>query len=251
MNECFNRDALQMNIAGRVMMSMTRCRIAGVEHLSTYVAAVLEAVLRRLEDDPTQAVDRLIDEQLVFLERSLCERAERAEAARRLAAQEAGQPTEAASSPADAHREVERPRRRHVVGGAETCVRSMEEKLRESREPVQKLVLEDCVTAGLLDQKKARTLVAGMTGKQPEDAELEIVEYLREVLLQQVKAFMRKNKGGPWANPRVQADLRSDIHHVHTVRGVLTLARQIIKERRAWEQENGKGGILGLFAGRR
>jgi hypothetical protein len=251
MNEPFTRDALQMNITGRVMMSMTRCRVTGMEHLSIYVSAVLEAVLRRLEDDPAQAVDRLIDEQLVFLEQSLSERAERVEAARRFAAEEASLPPEATASPGDPAKEVERPRRRHALGGAETCVRSMEDKLRESREPVQKLVLEDCVTAGLLDQKKARALVAGMTGKQPEDAELEIVEYLREVLLQQVKAFMRKNKGGPWANPRVQADLRSDIHHVHTVRGVLTLARQIIKERRAWEQENGKGGILGLFAGRR
>jgi len=251
MNEPIARDALQMNIAGRVMMLMMRCHVTGMEHLPTYESAVLEAVLRRLADDPGQPVVQLIDEQLVFLEKAICERAARAASREPTLVEEPEDPVQAPPAPEASPAEVERLRRQSSVGGAAATVRSMEDKLRETREPVQKLVLEDCVSAGLLDQKKARNLVAGMTGKQPEDAELEIVEYLREVVLKQVKAFMRKHKGGPWANPRVQADLRSDIHHVHTVRGVLTLARQIIKERRAWEQENGRGGFLGLFAGRR
>ena len=127
----------------------------------------------------------------------------------------------------------------------------MEEKLKDDRKPVQKLLLEDCVQARLLDVSRAKELINGMTGKTPQEAELEIVEYLRQELQSQVREFIRGDKDGPWSNPHTQQELREDIHAARTVRGVLLLCRQIVKEHRTWEEEHDQGGILGLFSPRR
>ena len=277
MNSRFNRDALQINVTGRVMMVLTHCRVSDMQRLPLYVSAVTDAVERALVDHPDRTLNELIDEQLLLLEKSIFARSstspaaavdEGASAADRqgVAEAEAAEPTfddstvlaaEPEEEPADDAGEepaeppvADRSARQPLGGAAPPVVRSMEEKLVDRRKPIQKLVQDECVTAGLLSADKAKVLVAGMAGKRPEDAETEIVEYLREALLQQVKSFMRKTKGGPWSAPRVQAELRADIHHARTVRGVLTLSRQVIEERRAWEKANGKGGILGLFAGR-
>ncbi len=259
MNEPIARDALQLNIAGRVMLVMTRCGVTDMQRMPAFVSAVSDAVLRQLADRPDQSIERLIDDQLVLLEQAIRRRslAQATESDSKSTVpsmsvhSDASAPKDPEVSPVPESEHAEEiSRRPNHKGTAAPVVRSMEEKLKESREPVQKLVLDGCVAAGLVDPNKAQSLVAGMTGKQPEEAELEIVEYLREVLLEQVKTYIRQSKGGPWAAPRVQADLRADIHHALTVRGILTLARQIIKERREWEEANGKGGILGLFAGR-
>jgi hypothetical protein len=89
-----------------------------------------------------------------------------------------------------------------------------------------------------------------MVGKTSRDAEREIVERLRQVLQDQARYFIRKAKGGPWANPRAQEDLRQDIHAASSVRSVLLLHRQIVKEYQTWQKEHGRVGILGLFASR-
>ena len=129
--------------------------------------------------------------------------------------------------------------------------KSMEEKLSEARKPIQALLAEDCVHLGLLTSKQAKKLILGMTGKSSQQAEQEIVEHLRQVLQMQVKSFIRKSKGGPWGDPRTQEDLRKDIHAARNIRSVLMLARQVIKEYQAWQGENGRGGILGLFTPRK
>lgn len=277
MNEPINRDALQLNVTGRVMMVLSRCSVTDMSRLPRYVSAVTDAVLRQSADHPGTALNELIDEQLAMLEAAIQTREPRAlannvnaptvgTATSAVANETTSEPTfddstELAAEPEEATEHLsdegvaelaaeERPSRQLHGGSAPPVVRSMEEKLVDGRKPIQKLVQDECVTAGLLSADKAKVLTAGMAGKRPEDAETEIVEHLREALLQQVKSFMRKTKGGPWAAPRVQADLRADIHHARTVRGVLTLSHQIIEERREWEKANGKGGILGLFASR-
>ncbi len=152
----------------------------------------------------------------------------------------------------DSEDEPARPERHgRQPSGYVPVARSMEEKLHDEREPIQKLLVEDCVSAGLIDLPTARQMVAGMAGKTSRDAEREIVERLRQVLQDQARYFIRKAKGGPWANPRTQEDLRQDIHAASSVRSVLLLHRQIVKEYHAWQKEHGRIGILGLFAGRR
>jgi len=130
-------------------------------------------------------------------------------------------------------------------------VKSMEDKLKDERKPVQKLLLEDCVQVGLIDLPTAKRMILEMTGKTSQDAERDIVEDLRQLLQLQVKSFIRKARGGPWADPRTQEDLRKDIHAANSVRSVVMLSRQVVKEHRMWEQEHGRIGILGLFSGRK
>ena len=75
---------------------------------------------------------------------------------------------------------------------------------------------------------------------------------LRQILQDQVKGIIRRLKGGPWASPQVQEDMRQDIHNARSVRSILMLAQQIVKERRAWENQHGKSGLFGgLFGSRR
>ena len=56
----------------------------------------------------------------------------------------------------------------------------MEQKLQVEREPIQQLLREDCVRAGLVDKETAERLIRDMTGKTSADAEREIVEQLRD-----------------------------------------------------------------------
>jgi hypothetical protein len=127
----------------------------------------------------------------------------------------------------------------------------MEQKLKDERVPIQQLLREDCVHAGLLDRETADRLVAQMSGKTSVDAERELVEDLRQRLQEQVRTFIRKSRGGPWRDPRTQEDLRQDIHAAHSVRSVLFLYRQVLHEYRTWEEEGRRRGILGLFSPRR
>lgn len=129
---------------------------------------------------------------------------------------------------------------------------SMEEKLREARKPIQKLLREDCVRACLIDLPTAERLVQGMAGKPSDDAERDVVDHLRESLQQQIRDFIRRMRGqGPWSNPHTQEELRQDVRRMHSVRGVLSMSRHVRNEYRNWEREHGSYGILGLFSPRR
>lgn len=264
-----------MNVAGRVMLTLSRLGGSDARRLRIYIDAVGAAVdrqLRVLGDEGFNQIESIMDRQAALLERALQKRM-----AARSADEAAARPAEAqaldhpppkadeqavpvlsekdlapdAEATAEETAEAGQDTRRRQPSGYVPQAKSMEEKLQDSRKPIQKLLTEDCVSAGLLDRKQAGRIIAGMTGKKPEDAELEIVEKLREILQQQVRAFIRKSKGGPWATPREQNDLRQDIHAATTIRGVLLLSRQILKERQEWEKEHGRIGILGLFAARR
>ena len=273
-----------MNVAGRVMLTLSRLGGSDARRLRIYIDAVGAAVdrqLRVLGDEAFNQIESIMDRQAALLEHALQQRmALRSadEAAARPDGQEipdqsaeprtADNPSPTADAAAvpvlsekdlvpdagatgEETAEAGPDARRRQPSGYVPQAKSMEEKLQDSRKPIQKLLTEDCVTARLLDRKQAGRIIAGMAGKRPEDAEREIVEKLREILQQQVRAFIRKSKGGPWATPREQNDLRQDIHAATTIRGVLLLSRQILKEREEWEKEHGRIGILGLFAARR
>lgn len=243
-------DPLRMNIAGRLMLVLTQLRMMDARSLSIYLSAVCAVVQQRARtDEPVDLgnLKQFMDEQVDLLQVAL--RKQRGilsvpEVAHWSAPVDDGPVQEEAadSSPK---------RRQKAESGYKPAPLAMEDRLKEDRKPVQKLLLEDCVAASLVDVPKAQELIAGMTGKTPQAAELEIVEYLRQELQLQVRSYIRSDKGGPWSNPRTQEDLRKDIHAATSVRGVLLLCRQIVKEHRAWEEEHGQGGILGLFSPRR
>ncbi len=126
----------------------------------------------------------------------------------------------------------------------------MTQKLESERKPIQTLLLEDCVQLGLLKRKRAEYLVTQFSGKLPNEAEEEVVVELRNNLHQQIRRFMRKHKGGPWASPKEQEDLRLEIARTPTVRSLLFLTRQILRERREWLDKN-SNSITGWLFGKR
>ena len=245
---------LEMNIAGRLMLLLSQLGIKDERSLSVYLDAVCAVVQQRAGTEHEVHhgnLEPFLDEQLGLLVSALQKRRGilgMPKAAQGLAAAMA----DAAQTPDSGDQQGPASKRPQKAStGYVPVAKTMEEKLKDDRKPVQKLLLEDCVAERLVDLPKAKELIAGMTGKTPQDAELEIVEYLRQELQSQVKQFIRTDKGGPWSSPHAQEDLRQDIHAARSVRGVLLLCRQIVKEHQAWEQEHGHGGILGLFSPRR
>ena len=245
---------LEMNIAGRLMLLLSQLGMKDERSLSIYLDAVCAVVRQRAGTEREVHhgnLEPFLEEQLSLLVGALQKRrgilgmptAGQGMAAGLDDAAEMQEPGEA--------QEPASKRSQKPSSGYVPVARSMEEKLKDDRKPVQKLLLEDCVAERLVDVPKAKELIAGMTGKTPQDAELEIVEYLRQELQTQVKQFIRTDKGGPWSSPHAQEDLRQDIHAARSVRGVLLLCRQIVKEHQEWEREHGHGGILGLFSPRR
>lgn len=245
-------DLIDVNVSGRLMVLLKRHDLLDNRCLQIYQRAVGDVVRRRLPPGSGAAgIDPLLDEQLRLLDNALLQRARDSSSAVAAtpatvddaAADAAAAETEHAARRAD--RDVRHP------SGYVPPVKSMEEKLRDARKPLQTLLREDCVRAGLIDAELADTLIFGMTGKTGEQAEQDIVERLRQILQDQVKAFIRKAKGGPWGDPRAQEELRKDIHAARSVRSILMLARQVTKEYRTWDSEHHRGGILGLFSLRR
>jgi hypothetical protein len=126
----------------------------------------------------------------------------------------------------------------------------MTEKLANERKPIQTLLCEDCVQLGLLKPKRAEYLVTQFAGKLPNEAEDEVVIELRNNLHEQVRKFMRKHKGGPWASPKDQEDLRLEIARTPTVRSMLLLTRQLLRERQQWLNKS-KRSLTGRLFGSR
>lgn len=247
-------DPLEMNIAGRLMLLLSQLGVKDARRLSIYLKAINAVVLQRANTDRAVHLGNLepfLSEQLQMLVTALQTRHGILSVPSVGLGPAAGIDASADTpEPDDDSRSAQR-RLAKASSGYVPVVKTMEDKLKDDRKPVQKLLIEDCVAEHLIDVAKAKELIAGMTGKTPQDAEREIVEYLRDVLQTQVKQFIRSAKGGPWSNPHVQEDLRKDIHAANSVRGVLLLCRQIVKEHQNWEKEHGHGGILGLFSPRR
>ncbi len=128
--------------------------------------------------------------------------------------------------------------------------KDMPSKLAEERKPVKKLILEDCVQLSLISRKRAQYVVTQMAGKQPAEAEKEIVLELRKNLHEQVRSLIRKDKDGPWTSPKSQEELRLEIVQTPTVRSILYLTREILKERDEWKRRNRKSITGRIFGGR-
>jgi len=242
-------DTLHLNLSGRVLMVTSRYGITDLSRITVFVRALVEVIdhFHPTGRPSLVSLESLICEQLALLENAL----QRAQADAILFSDSFSPPPEE-ESPADEQSETEeqpaarRNRQPKLNAESAVMVKSKEEKLRDEREPVQKLLREDCVHSGLLDKKKAEALIRSMLGKEPRQAEQDIVEMLRQILQDQVKAAIRR-KSGPWTTPQAQEDMRKDIHNTRSVKSVLMLARQVHKEMQDWKKQNGKGGLLGLF----
>ena len=255
-------DAFEMNVSAHVMLLLSRHGIKDARCLAIYRDAVVAAVRRQAAVEAhadLALVEPVLREQIDLLDAALYRRGQAwpvSDADTAPATAAAGQPdgetgvSGDAETPADASERARRPAR--SPSGYVPEAKSMEEKLKDEREPVQKLVTHDCVSLGLIDKAKAKELVFSMTGKTSQDAESDIVDHLREALHQQVKHFIRKARDCPLASPIAQEELRKDIHAARSVRSILMLTRQMLKEQREWQARNGRPGLLGMLGvGRR
>lgn len=224
-------DALEMNSAARVMLLAASLGIDDARSLRIYQRAVLDAVRCRLcgSDTFEDAVERILAQELDMLKTAVLARRTQVDAGSTQSVHEVSSKAQKAQS------------------GYVPQVKPLEEKLKATRKPVQKLITEDCVAMGLVEPDLAERLVLGMMGKYSRDAELEVVELLRTKLHEQVRAFLRHAKGCALANPRAQEELREDIARVTSVGGLLMLCRQINREQARWDKAHPRGGLRGLL----
>jgi hypothetical protein len=135
-----------------------------------------------------------------------------------------------------------------TAGGPDSQVvaKSFEEKLAEQRLVLKDLVNKDCLQLGLLTPERITEICEHLTGKTPQQAEQAIITEVRNNLHQQIRKYIRKNKGGPWGSAKQQNELRLEIQSTDTLRSVLSLTRHLLRERKQWEK-NSSGGLRGLL----
>jgi hypothetical protein len=126
--------------------------------------------------------------------------------------------------------------------------KSMPERLNDRRADIEHLLLNDCVTLKLVSPNQAKKLKHGLVGKDPEKAEEEVVALLRSALHSQIRKFIRKHNGGPWATATLQTEVRMDITRTRTVRSLVSLSRQLLEEREEWLSKS-KDSLTGRFFG--
>ena len=126
----------------------------------------------------------------------------------------------------------------------------MPERLADQRSGMQHLLEHDCITLKLLTPSQAKRMKLRLLGQEPEKAQQELVAELRNVLHQQVRDFIRKHDGGPWATATLQHELRMDIVATRSLRSLVTLARELLFEREEWLKKNRLSLTGRLFGGR-
>lgn len=129
-------------------------------------------------------------------------------------------------------------------------VKKMEDKLRDQRKPLEKILIDDCVHLRLVTKKRAKQLAIQLTGRTTREGEATVVAELRETLHQQIRKFIRDNKGGPWKSPNQQDDLRLDIAQTKTLGSLVMLTKQILREREQWESLHKQSPLSKLFGGK-
>jgi hypothetical protein len=126
----------------------------------------------------------------------------------------------------------------------------MPERLKDRRSIMEHLLDNDCITLKLVTPEEAKKYKHELLGKVPEKAEEELVALLRNVLHEQVRKFIRKNNGGPWATATLQHEVRMDITKTRSLRSLVTLARELLNEREEWLVKT-KSSLTGRFFGGR
>lgn len=247
-----------LNVSGRVLLLCNSLGIRDPEEIQNLKQRVTQEILTHMEEQSldTRALPGLLEERLRKLSDELRQPTE-TKSDVKPATTAAAVPPKASprvqstpppeTKPVESQEEVEE-KDSHAKTKQQS--RDMTVKLATERKPIQRLVTEDCVQLGLLDLERAQYLVRQLPGKEVRQAELEVVTELRNNLHQQVRRFIRKHGGGPWPSPKDQEDLRLEITKTPTIRSVLFLTRQILREREEWLDRSHKTLTGRLFGER-
>lgn len=248
---------IDINASGLVLMACNRHKIWDPVKINIHKQWVVDRIIDQMERDKAgvEALSRIMHEKMTLLDQELDNITGNQTIAD--APQTPKEPkTDIASEqdklepPVSADQEERQAKAPKSDSGYKPQSKNMPTKLAQERKPIKKLILEDCVQLGLITHKRAEYVVTQMAGKQPADAEREVVVELRKNLHEQVRSFIRKDKEGPWSSPKSQEELRLEIVQMPTVRSMLQLTREIFKEREEWKNRS-HNSITGRIFGSR
>ncbi len=247
-------ELIDINAAGLVLMACNCHQIWDPEQINEHKQWVVDRIIDQMEQDKVgvESLSRIMDEKISLLNHEL-DKITGNETVRDVPHKSAESPpvyVQAAVHEEEKQEKEEEPKSPKVDSGYKPQSKDMPTKLAQERKPIKKLILEDCVQLGLINRKRAEYVVTQMAGKQPAEAEKEVVIELRKNLHEQVRKFIRKDKEGPWSSPKAQEELRLEIIQTPTVRSMLYLTREIFKEREDWKNRS-HNSITGRIFGSR
>ena len=232
MESAFDR-LIKVNTQGRVFVT---CQSHGVADPSIigYYAEILEQEIRALMSETSTPTEfqRILEEQILWLESELDQaKGDNPPQVMATAAETNNNHIQSGEAVnASVHNDGGHKRPSGYVPEA----KSMPEHLKDRRSAMEHLLDNDCITLKLVTPAEAKQYKHGLLGKDPERAEEELVASLRNVLHEQLREFIRKHNGGPWAGDPQQHALRVNITKTRTLHSLVTLARELLGERKAW-----------------
>ncbi len=233
---------VRVNIQGRVFVLCQSRNVIDPTIIGYYVDILEQAVNALLSDDSTaDDFQCILEEQLKWLEGELDQV---------WVAQSAAPPASGAAPGAEGG--IEEPHQATVGDdkghGYVPEAKTMPERLKEQRATMEHLLDNDCIALQLVTREEAKRFKLGLLGKEPEEAEEELVAALRDVLYEQIRKFIREHNGGPWASASLQHEVRMDITRTKTLHSLVVLARELLSEHEEWLQKT-KGSLTGRFFG--
>jgi hypothetical protein len=232
--------AVDLNLAARVTLLCSAHGIKDPLEINTRRESVKRDLMERITMNPVgiERLSDLLDICIAEMESELVQSVE-------------GEKTAKAKSPEPSENKQSAGRKQ---AGAESTQKTgsgyrprsaaLSDKLVSERKPIQTLLREDCVQIGLLKPQRAEYLATQFSGKLTIEAEEEVLVELRQNLHEHVRRIIRKLDGGPWPTPKEQEDLRLEIAEIPTVRSLLFLTRQILREREEWLDKHSITGRL-------
>ncbi|MCU7843948.1 MAG: hypothetical protein KZQ93_08925 [Candidatus Thiodiazotropha sp. (ex Monitilora ramsayi)] len=240
---------IKVNVQGRVFVTCQSRRITDLNIIGHYVEILEQAIHALMTEESTPSdFHRIMEEQLVWLEGELDKTGQQASVPAAASAPNASTESAETKPPAEAVESENEPKKKPT--GYVPEAKTMPERLKDKRSIMEHLLDNDCITLKLVTPNQAKKFKHGLLGKEPEKAEEELVANLRNVLHDQVRKFIRKNNGGPWASATLQHEVRMDITRTRTLRSLVTLARGLLEEREEWLVKT-KSSLTGRFFGGR
>lgn len=239
---------IELNVSGRVFALCQSRKVVDPAVISCYRDILLQNVMDGLNDEATPGeFNQRLEEQIAWLATEIdqVQPANSPPGCDEAMQETVSEDVETPTNPQQPRRKVSRKAAPYMPKA-----KTMEERLAEQRADMETRLEKDCVTLKLITPNQAKTFKRRLLGVDPQKAEEELVSELRNILHQQIRGFIRKYKGGPWANATLQHELRMDIAATRTLRSLTTLAKELLNEREQWLEKT-KSSITGrLFGGK-
>jgi hypothetical protein len=238
---------MQVNIKGRVFAICQSHGITDPSSISYYAQVIEEVAMAALSRECTAAdFQKLLNEQAAWLEGEVQQLRDTH------ISQEHGVTHEISGQddpkmPQESDRQANSNK---TPTGYVPEAKSMPERLKDRRAEMEHLLVNDCVSLKLVTPKQAKKFKYELVGRDPAKAEGELVANLRNVLHEQVIKFIRKHKGGPWANATEQAEIRMQIAHTKSLQALINLSKMLLNEREEWMLKSKTSVVGRLFGGR-